>query len=102
MKTELMEKSLKECLVLSCFFLSCRQIPRTCTEAQTAIANQMTIWATNKTCPNGKGEKCLYKISDNTPGTLKGTHTTPVKHYVDDLTMTFAVGESSTCTVSVR
>lgn len=70
----------------------------TCTQARTAIANQMTKWAGD----DCDGEKCLYKITSNTPGTLKGTHTTPVKHYVDDLTMTFTVASNSTCSVAVR
>ena len=29
---------------------------------------------------------CGYTLKSSTPNQVKGTHTTPVKHYVDDLT----------------
>lgn len=32
---------------------------------------------------------------------LKATHTTPVKHYVDDLTFTFTAVDSTNCKVHV-
>ena len=35
------------------------------------------------------GQKCLYAITDQSGMQIKGTHTTPVKHYVDDLTFEF-------------
>merc|ERR1711928_191245 len=48
----------------------------------------MNLWTTRENCPNG-GQKCLYKFLSETGNTLKGTHTTPIKLYVDDIMYTF-------------
>jgi hypothetical protein len=55
----------------------------------------MNKWSTN---PCTQGEKCKYKITSQTDTQIKGTHTTPVHDYVDDLTMDF-VDSGNSCTV---
>lgn len=70
-----------------------------CKVVQTAIVNQIQTWSTDDNCKNG-GEKCLYKLISQTDSTIKATHETPVKHYVDDLTFTFTQSGSD-CKVHV-
>merc|ERR550534_3295741 len=53
----------------------------------------MNLWTTRENCPNG-GQKCLYKFLSETGNTLKGTHTTPIKLYVDDIMYTFTTPET--------
>ena len=98
-----------------------------CTFVNGKIAAQMNAWS-GTSC--GTGEKCRYKvtgrcggvtvflgvnrftlaspihththtqISTQTANEIKGTHTTPVHHYVDDLTMAFTASGSG-CSVAV-
>lgn len=87
-------------LVLMAFFSSASAYPWhascrvhwtfgvSCSEAKAALKNQMLLWATRDTCPNG-GQKCLYKFLTETANTLSGTHETPIKHYIDDISYTF-------------
>ncbi|RUS71995.1 hypothetical protein EGW08_020243 [Elysia chlorotica] len=57
-----------------------------CKTAGQKIVDQMKKW-NNTDC--GTGEKCRYALTSYDGATLKGKHTTPVKHYVDDLVMMF-------------
>lgn len=66
-----------------------------CDGVTTAIAKQMKTWETADNCKNG-GEKCLYHLTSQTPSEIKGTHETPKKHYIDDLTFTF-VQDGNVC-----
>lgn len=59
-----------------------------CQNVSDALQNQIKKWTGPDGCDQG-GEKCLYKLKSVTNTTLKATHTTPVKKYVDDLTFTF-------------
>lgn len=47
----------------------------------------------------GSGEKCRYAIRSDSGSVLEGTHTTPVKHYVDDLKFSFS---GSMCIVDAQ
>merc|ERR1712179_766353 len=55
-----------------------------CDTFSSKIQAQAKAWESADNCAQG-GEKCLYKISDVSENELKGTHTTPKKHYVDDI-----------------
>ncbi|XP_064614374.1 uncharacterized protein LOC135478040 [Liolophura sinensis] len=68
-----------------------------CASVNKKIVDQMTAWKSADNCANG-GEKCLYTIVSHDATTIKGKHTTPVKHYIDDLTFTF-IPEDSNCRV---
>jgi len=68
-----------------------------CSEAKAALKNQMELWVGRDNCPNG-GQKCLYQFLTETDNTLTGTHTTPIKLYIDDISYTFT-GAGSSCTV---
>ncbi|GFR64880.1 hypothetical protein ElyMa_003642300 [Elysia marginata] len=57
-----------------------------CAEAGQRIVLQIKKW-NNTAC--GTGEKCRYALTSFDGKTLKGKHTTPVKHYVDDISMMF-------------
>lgn len=70
---------------------------KSCQTVQSALINQMKIWETDQTC--GTGQKCLYTYLSSTPTTLTGTHTTPVKRYVDDVSYTFTPGPGNSCNV---
>lgn len=59
-----------------------------CKTVHSKIVNQISEWTTEENCNNG-GEKCLYKLISQNDKQIKATHTTPVKHYVDDLTFDF-------------
>ncbi|KAF0305743.1 hypothetical protein FJT64_002495 [Amphibalanus amphitrite] len=69
-----------------------------CVDAQRAIVEQMKSWAGPEGCQSG-GQKCLYKYLSTEDGVVKGTHTTPVSHYVDDLEFTFDDADDGSCTV---
>ncbi|XP_053374569.1 uncharacterized protein LOC128547029 [Mercenaria mercenaria] len=69
----------------------------TCADFGSRIVAQAKKWETADNCANG-GEKCLYKVSSQSVTEIKGTHETPVKHYVDDLTFTMKPAGSG-CTV---
>nr|XP_011434231.2 uncharacterized protein LOC105333102 [Crassostrea gigas] len=69
-----------------------------CDEVKTKIKAQITAWTSADNCANG-GEKCLYTFTSEAATVLKATHSTPVKHYVDDLTFTFTAVDSSNCKV---
>lgn len=42
----------------------------------------------NENC--GSSQKCLYKLKSSASGSVKATHTTPKKRYVDDLSFTLS------------
>jgi len=69
-----------------------------CSDAKTALKNQMEAWTTKDNCANG-GQRCLYKYLSDTETTLEGTHETPVKHYIDDLKFTFQANGVGSCNV---
>ncbi|XP_070566693.1 uncharacterized protein [Ptychodera flava] len=66
-----------------------------CKEVNTRIVNQMKKWKGPENCEGG-GEKCLYEVIFSNATYIKGTHTTPVKKYVDTFTFTF-VNANLTC-----
>eukprot|EP00128_Syssomonas_multiformis_P009018 Colp12_sorted_trinity150504_noHs@2853 len=68
-----------------------------CSNVTTSIVNQIAKWTDDSGCANG-GEKCLYTLQSQTATELKFTHKTPVKFYVDDITMSFA-GSDAQCTI---
>lgn len=68
-----------------------------CSDVRTKILDQIQKWNGPAGCVKG-GEKCLYKLVSNSGNTLKATHETPKKHYVDDLTFSFDT-EGNTCYV---
>ncbi|KAL4222764.1 hypothetical protein ACF0H5_018804 [Mactra antiquata] len=55
-----------------------------CESFSSKITTQAATWKSADNCANG-GEKCLYSITSTTADEIKGTHETPVKHYVDDI-----------------
>lgn len=69
-----------------------------CTVIKDAIVKQINIWSTPNNCKDG-GEKCLYKLKEVTADQITATHSTPVKHYIDDLTFTFKANGSELCNV---
>ncbi|XP_065558964.1 uncharacterized protein LOC136026360 isoform X2 [Artemia franciscana] len=80
---------------------SCRinwRFGKSCDEVRSQIIQQMKIWEPRDNCQNG-GEKCLYKFLSSEGDMVKGTHTTPVKAYVDDLSFKFTSTPSNTCNV---
>ena len=100
-------KLLLLCLVAACWTLaasypihaSCKltwTFSVNCTFVNGKIAAQMNAWS-GTSC--GTGEKCGYKITSQSASEIKGTHTTPVHHYVDDLTMAFTASGSG-CSVT--
>lgn len=67
-----------------------------CHDTLQRIVAQINNW-TNNTCNND--EKCGYKITDYTESVLHATHTTPVKHYIDNLSFTFQPDGQASCKV---
>ncbi len=46
--------------------------PKTdCNRVQDSILKQIKAWATDDNCKNG-GEKCLYNLKSQSPGSIKG------------------------------
>jgi len=101
-------KFLLACMVAACWTLaasypihaSCKltwTFSVNCTFVNNKIATQMNTWS-GTNCDSG--EKCRYKITSQSASQIKGTHTTPVKHYVDDLTMTFTAPTATSCSVA--
>lgn len=71
-----------------------------CDKVKTAIVDQIHKWTSHDNCPDGQpGEKCLYTLKNVTEYQILATHTTPVKHYKDDLTFTFGKNGSEICMV---
>ncbi|KAK3766009.1 hypothetical protein RRG08_002252 [Elysia crispata] len=62
-----------------------------CKTAGQKIVDQIKNW-NNTEC--GTGEKCRYALISYDEQTLKGKHVTPVKHYVDDISMMFKASGS--------
>ena len=71
-----------------------------CLQVQEAITTQMKKWESDEGCKDGSNEKCLYKIISQDLGLIKGTHETPIKHYIDDVSFIF-VDDGSQCSVEV-
>ncbi|XP_048756014.1 uncharacterized protein LOC125666773 [Ostrea edulis] len=69
-----------------------------CDDVKTKIKAQIAAWTSADGCASG-GEKCLYTFKSDNSNTLTATHTTPVHHYVDDLTFTFTPTDASSCKV---
>jgi hypothetical protein len=68
-----------------------------CTEVSSRLISQMNAWD-NANCPNVSescpkmpcGQKCLYHFKETTSdGEIVGTHATPVKRYIDNLSFKF-------------
>lgn len=62
-----------------------------------SIVNQIKTWTSADNCKNG-GEKCLYSLLQDSENEIVATHTTPKKHYIDDMTFYF-FSKNDTCTV---
>lgn len=69
-----------------------------CKTAQKTLFDQINKWD-NEDC-NGS-QRCLYKFKSQTDSSLFGTHTTPIKRYVDSFNFKFASAGSG-CSVAVR
>jgi len=69
-----------------------------CSAVQDALVSQIKKWNGPAGCDNG-GEKCRYALVSQSDSTLKATHTTPKKHYVDDLVFSFSAANNGGCTV---
>ncbi|XP_037090216.1 uncharacterized protein LOC119110480 [Pollicipes pollicipes] len=69
---------------------------QSCADAMGAIVDQMKAWAGPDGCANG-GEKCLYEYTSTEGNVVRGTHTTPVHKYVDDLEFTFTDAADGSC-----
>ncbi|XP_052813857.1 uncharacterized protein LOC128240905 [Mya arenaria] len=75
-------------------------IGQSCSDVKTALVTQANTWHDASNCPNGAGEKCLYTVKSDADLKITLTHETPVHHYVDDITFTFAAGTTAgTCAV---
>ena len=59
-----------------------------CQVAQKMLFDQINKWD-NEDC-NGS-QRCLYKFKSQTEGALFGTHTTPIKRYVDSINFTMDI-----------
>ena len=70
-----------------------------CSQIQKSLLSQISVWSGEDNCKDG-GEKCLYKLINQTDKVIHATHETPVKHYVDDLTFTFSAKDPQ-CNVHV-
>lgn len=70
-----------------------------CSVPMSKLVDQINTWTTADNCKNG-GEKCLYTLVSKNTVTIKATHKTPVKFYVDDLTFT-VTSNSGTCQMTV-
>ncbi|KAI9559046.1 hypothetical protein GHT06_015835 [Daphnia sinensis] len=70
-----------------------------CDEVKTSLVNQMQTWNMDTQNLCGTGQKCLYQYLTSSPTKITGTHTTPVKRYVDDVSFTFAAGPDNSCKV---
>ncbi|XP_005101932.1 uncharacterized protein LOC101846747 [Aplysia californica] len=68
----------------------------TCQNVSQIIQAQIQKWS-GTSC--GSGEKCRYEFVSFDNNILKAKHTTPVKHYADDLTFVFKPN-SSLCLVN--
>ena len=91
-----------------CFSL-CRTIPENCDTIKGKLIEQMNIWEDDSNCGQISeecpslpcGQNCLYKVLSSDGNTLTGTHATPVKRYIDNLTFEFETSGSSQCKVKV-
>ena len=70
-----------------------------CSVPMGKIVDQINLWTTADNCKNG-GEKCLYTLVSKNTVTIKATHKTPVKFYIDDLTFT-VTSNTGTCQMEV-
>merc|ERR1712037_736594 len=75
-------------------------LSESCASAQQKIIDQMNLWD-NEDCETKPdddkphGQKCLYHHTGTEGFVTTGTHTTPIHHYVDDLTFTFICTQRS-------
>lgn len=100
-------KLLIACLLATISFVQCYPTHASCkltwkfnnanwTFVGNSLANEFKILS-GTDC--GDGEKCRYKLTSQTDTEIKGTHTTPVHLYVDDLTFTLQSTGTDSCTV---
>ncbi|XP_046847000.1 uncharacterized protein LOC124440637 [Xenia sp. Carnegie-2017] len=68
-----------------------------CSTVNTKIVDQIKKWSGFEIC--GESEKCGYKLISYSSTNIKATHTTPKKHYVDDLKFTGFTESSNNCDV---
>ena len=83
-------------------------IDDSCSSVQTKLENQINLW-TNNECPSISdscpkmpcGQKCKYRLTESTEdGIIKATHKTPVKEYVDYLTLNLTSNNKNECQIS--
>ncbi|TRY80531.1 hypothetical protein TCAL_08863 [Tigriopus californicus] len=80
------------------------EVNEACDSVQSKIIDQMNAWD-NDDCgtqpgdsePNG--QKCKYKFTGSDGNVVTGTHTTPIKLYVDELTFTFYPRDVGGCAI---
>jgi len=70
----------------------------TCAQFSANVTKQAKEWETPDNCQGGKNEMCNYKITSQSTSEIKGTHTTPVKAYTDDISFKM-VASANGCNV---
>merc|ERR1711860_435207 len=69
-----------------------------CASVRTKILSQIKTWTDASGCASG-GEKCLYALKSSDASSISLTHTTPVKHYVDDVAFDLDSKSATSCSV---
>jgi len=68
-----------------------------CSNINNALLQQIDTWGMNFSC--GTGQRCLYQLTANNDSFITGTHTTPVKRYVDDIKYWFDPQRNDRCEI---
>ncbi|XP_060070712.1 uncharacterized protein LOC132550638 [Ylistrum balloti] len=69
-----------------------------CVDIQTKINQQIHDWKGDSMC-NGT-QRCLYLMTGSKAGVqTTATHETPIKHYIDDLTLDFSASTDGSCQI---
>jgi hypothetical protein len=72
-----------------------------CKTVHKRLVAQIDQWKDRSNCPNSENQKCLYTLVSETEAEIKAYHTTPVKLYIDDMTISLA-SKGDGCEVKVN
>jgi len=74
-----------------------------CVVVSEKLAQQITLWKGTDCGDGGSGgvhQRCRYALVTESSQMLTATHTTPLKKYIDDLTMSFEQLDDGGCNVA--
>ncbi len=72
-----------------------------CQTVHQRLVKQIDLWKDRSNCPNSEHQRCLYTLVKESDAEIIAYHTTPVKLYIDDMTISLSP-KGDGCQIKVR